>query len=190
DAVRHRPHVLHGVGRRGLVPQAQAPRGTVSRIALSSATAGRTRSIISQDPPEPGPPRAARRIQFRLAILRLLPILAVIMLMRLETILPYTRWSQRLMVALDFQVNDADTGRPIGGALVELIRWADRRTAAETHTGPDGRGRIAEESLFVGHRSRMGGSRDIAMEPPKLANVSAPGSQYDILPFRSVPSMP
>jgi hypothetical protein len=54
--------------------------------------------------------------------LPLLPILAENMLIRLETILPQTRWSQRLMVSLDFQVNDADTGWPIGRALVELIR--------------------------------------------------------------------
>jgi hypothetical protein len=93
------------------------------------------------------------------------------------------------MVALDFQVNDADTGRPIDGALVELIRWADRRTAAETHTGPDGRGRIAQEFLFVGHRSLTGWSRDFAMEPPMLVKVSAPGYVYVLLPFRYVRSM-
>jgi len=44
-------------------------------------------------------------------------------------------------------------------------------------------------SLLVGHRSRMGWSRDFAMEPPMLVKVSAPGFVYVLLPFRSVRSM-
>jgi len=41
DRLRHRPHVLHGVGRTCLGPQTLAPGGTVSRVAPRSAAAGR-----------------------------------------------------------------------------------------------------------------------------------------------------
>jgi hypothetical protein len=141
------------------------------------------RTHMATDAAETDPPQRARRLQFRLATLLLLPIVVVylLLLLLLERRLPPSRTATIASATLDFQVTDADTGKPVDGALIEVFPRGKAKPIV-IGSATAGRARITHDFAFVGERSLLGSRRSFGIEP-LVVKISAPKYMYLLLPL-------
>ena len=120
----------------------------------------------STDAPGPSPLQPpVPRYQFRVWHLLALPVLAVAVLLYLDSqsLLPRYPWTDHLPMTIDFEVTGKG-GKPLEGVAIEVFRPSGQ-TTAQGRTGPDGHASLSGDFGISGSRTIFRRLNDAKVEP-------------------------
>jgi hypothetical protein len=112
--------------------------------------------------------------RFHIAHLMALPVLLAVVLVWLDrkALLPTYTWSGVRTMALDFEVVDGESGRPLEDVLIQVVEPGGKPVAS-CRTGPEGRATLVGEFVASGTAGMFGNKNDARILPFRYSLIRA-----------------